>query len=302
MANLWGVDLGGTKIEGVVLDASQQVLARLRVPTEREKGYDHIIGQIRKVLALLEQETGLQPDRLGIGTPGTHDPQSDTHKNSNTTALNGQPFCHDLQKALNIPVRLANDANCFALAEARLGACQQLEVAPRMVFGVIMGTGVGGGLVIDGQVWNGHQGIAGEWGHNFLDESGGTCYCGRVGCVETMISGPALERYYARVSADQLPLTQIIARAANKIDPFAEKTVERLIKNFGRALAAVINTLDPDAIVLGGGLSNIGLLYREGYEAIQEWIFNPHLETPVLRPVLGDSAGVIGAALLWEKE
>jgi len=219
MEAIWGIDLGGTKIEGVVLPADWQrnlqqlqPLARLRIDTEADKGYMHILHQIQKLLQMLEQETGLKPARLGIGTPGTRDPVTGLMKNSNTVCLNGQPLKKDLEALLRIPVIMANDANCFALAESRLGRVALEQLQPEVVFGVIMGTGVGGGLVVRDQLIQGAQGIAGEWGHNFLDASGGPCYCGKTGCVETVISGPALERYYASLTGQHIKLKTIVQR------------------------------------------------------------------------------------------
>lgn len=304
MKPLWGIDLGGTKIEGVVIKGAQnpEVLARLRVPTEQEGGYDHIIGQIHKLIGMLEAASGVKPDRIGIGTPGTIDPPTQLMKNCNTTALNHQPLHQDLEKALNMPVLMANDANCFAVAEARFGAVAKKVPNARVVFGVILGTGVGGGVVVNGKVINGLQGIAGEWGHNFLDTSGGMCYCGRVGCVETVISGPALERYYTSISSAKLKLAEIVSRNYEGEDAAAAQTLERLIEYWGRAIAYVINILDPDAIVIGGGVGNIDLLYgEEGLASVKRHVFNPRLDTPFLKPQLGDSAGVFGAALLAEE-
>lgn len=304
MKPLWGIDLGGTKIEGVVIKGAQnpEVLARLRVPTEQDGGYDHIIGQIHKLIGMLEAASGVKPDRIGIGTPGTIDPPTQLMKNCNTTALNHQPLHQDLEKALNMPVLMANDANCFAVAEARFGAVAKKVPNARVVFGVILGTGVGGGVVVNGKVINGLQGIAGEWGHNFLDTSGGMCYCGRVGCVETVISGPALERYYTSISSAKLKLAEIVSRNYEGEDAAAAQTLERLIEYWGRAIAYVINILDPDAIVIGGGVGNIDLLYgEEGLASVKRHVFNPRLDTPFLKPQLGDSAGVFGAALLAEE-
>jgi len=304
MKPLWGIDLGGTKIEGVVIKGAQnpEVLARLRVPTEQEGGYDHIIGQIQKLIGMLESASGVKPSRIGIGTPGTIDPPTQLMKNCNTTALNHQPLHRDLEKALNMPVLMANDANCFAVAEARFGAVARKVPNAKVVFGVILGTGVGGGVVVNGKVINGLQGIAGEWGHNFLDASGGMCYCGRIGCVETVISGPALERYYAEISGAKIKLAEIVSRNYEGEDPDAAKTLERLIEYWGRAIAYVINILDPDAVVIGGGVGNIDLLYgEEGLASVRRHVFNPRLDTPFLKPQLGDSAGVFGAALLAEE-
>jgi len=300
MAPIWGIDLGGTKIEGVVLGGpnNKQVLSRLRIPTEQEHGYRHIIDQIVKLVDLLREDSGLEPARIGIGTPGANDPITQLHKNSNTTCLNGMPFRGDLEEAMGLPLRMANDANCFAIAEALMGAVREEAPGARVVFGVIMGTGVGGGVVVDGKVLNGRQGIAGEWGHNFLDDSGGPCYCGKTGCVETILSGPALERYYYQVSGERRRLHDIVERHGKGVDLHASATVERLVHFFGKGISSVINLLDPDAVVLGGGLGNIDLLYREGVDSVRDFVFNTRLDTPFLRPKLGDSAGVFGAALL----
>jgi predicted NBD/HSP70 family sugar kinase len=207
------------------------------------------------------------------------------------------PFRKDLEEALRLPVMIANDANCFALAETKLGAVASLGHHPEVVFGVIMGTGVGGGLVVHDQVIAGAQGIAGEWGHNFLDESGGPCYCGKTGCVETVISGPALQKYYASLSGRHLSMKAILEYYAQG-DAAARQTMERLIGFFGKALSVVINIVDPGAIILGGGLGNIDLLYTKGKEAVAKHVFNDRPDIVLLKPVLGDSAGVFGAALL----
>lgn len=301
MHPIWGIDMGGTKIEGVILASKEHpdVIARLRVPTEREKGYQHIINQVGLLIDQLRVASGLQPTVIGMGTPGALDPHTQTMKNSNTTVMNGQPFKKDLEAALGIPFVLANDANCFAIAETRMGVVKTAMPEARMVFGVIMGSGVGGGLVFDGQVWNGHQGIGGEWGHSFLDESGGPCYCGQVGCVETLISGPALERYYSSIAhGTTRSLREIADRHAAGSDPLATQTMERLLHFFGKGIANLINILDPDCIVLGGGVGNIDLLYSAGVEEVKKFVFNPRLDTLLLKPALGDSAGVFGAAFL----
>ncbi len=298
---IWGIDLGGTKIEGIVMRPSgttPDVIERIRIATEREKGYEHILNRIKHLLELLADKTGLKPGKIGIGTPGTLDPITGLLKNSNTTVLNGQPFKRDLEALIDIPIRIANDANCFALAEATYGAARSLDFEPQIVFGVILGTGVGGGLVVDGKVINGRQGIAGEWGHNFLDESGGPCYCGQTGCVETVISGTALERFYFSKSGISLKLPEIVARHEAGTDPAATATIERLVHFFGKAISVVIDIVDPDVVILGGGVGNISLLYDEGVEWARKFVFNNRLDTLFLRPQLGDSAGVFGAALL----
>ena len=297
---LWGIDLGGTKIEGIILESLDKPtpLIRTRVDTEASKGYDHILGQIAKLIKEMEQKSGLSPRTIGIGTPGVLDPTLLTMKNSNTTALNGKPLQKDLQALLQLPVVLANDANCFALAEAHWGVAKEEAPGARMVFGIIMGSGVGGGIVIDGKIWNGHHGIGGEWGHSFLDESGGPCYCGKVGCVETVISGPALERYYAGLTGSPLKLKEIAARHRANSDPAATQTIERLCHFFGKGVSAITNMLDPDVIVVGGGVGNMDELYTLGLEALKVFIFNNRVEVPLLKPRLGDSAGVFGAAAL----
>jgi predicted NBD/HSP70 family sugar kinase len=237
-------------------------------------------------------------DQFGQGVLGTLDRNTGGVKNANTTALNGMPFDKDLEKALGIPVKLANDANCFAVAEAHMGAVPDVLPNAEVVFGVIMGTGVGGGLVVNGKVVNGRQGIGGEWGHNHLDDSGGMCYCGKLGCVETVISGPALERYYAGLTGEKLHLREIVALADAKTDPAAIQTMDRLIHFFGKAIAVVINIIDPDVIVLGGGVGNCDRLYSDGVLEVGKHVFNTRVDTMFLRPKLGDSAGVFGAALL----
>jgi fructokinase len=297
---LWGLDLGGTKIEGVILEsiANPKPIVRTRVDTEAPKGYDHIIGQIAKLVANMENQSGLKPKALGIGTPGVSDPTLQVMKNANTTVLNGKPLKKDLEKALGLKIELANDANCFALAETHWGIVHKTAPGARMVFGIIMGTGVGGGIVMDGKIWNGRHGIGGEWGHNFLDESGGPCYCGKTGCVETVISGPATERYYKSITGEQLKLKDIVARYQAGTDPAAAKTVERLCHFFGKAVSVITNLLDPDVIVVGGGVGNIDALYNKGLQSLDEFIFNNRVEVPLLKPSLGDSAGVFGAAAL----
>lgn len=296
----WGIDLGGTKIEGVVFDdmAQLNVLARMRLPTEREKGYQHILSQIHKLVDSMATHVGIRPEIIGIGTPGTLDPQTRKLKNSNTTCLNGQYLKNDLEHHLGLPVRMANDANCFALAEAILGIVPEKVPNARVVWGIIMGTGTGSGIVVDGKVLSGLHGIGGEWGHNFLDESGGPCYCGHHGCTEMVISGPALEKYYQSLSGGRLKMPQIVERYKAGNDEAAKMTMERLLHFFGMAVARVVNIIDPDAIVIGGGLGNIDLLYTRGPYEVAKHVFNDRLVTPFLKPKLGDSAGVFGAALL----
>jgi fructokinase len=298
MNYIWGVDLGGTKIECIVLDANTgQVCIRKRIDTEAHKGYKHIISQIGLLISLVKQETGLQPQAIGFSTPGTLDPTMQTMKNCNTVCMNGKPMKKDLEELLKVRIEMANDANCFALAEATMGAAKDLQA--EIVFGVIMGTGVGGGLVVNGKVIGGKHGIGGEWGHIVLDTDGSPCYCGKAGCNETVFSGPALERYYESLSGQHLRLREIYQKHLDHTDAHATQTIDHLMTSFARAISSIINVLDPDVIVLGGGVSNIDLLYTEGVRQIENYIFNNRkVETLFLKPLLGDSAGVFGAAEL----
>lgn len=299
MKTRWGIDLGGTKIEGIIINAeTNQTISRVRVPTEGDKGYHHVLNQIEKLISKLKSESGLYPEKIGMGTPGTLDPKMDQMKNCNTTSLNGKHLQKDIQNLIGVPFTLSNDANCFAIAEVKMGIIADLMPEARVVFGVILGTGVGGGLVVEGNVIGGKQGIGGEWGHNYLDESGGLCYCGKSGCVETIISGPALEKYYTRISGNQLKMKQIVEAFRNDSDPHASKTMSRLFYYFGKAMAVVINIVDPDAIVIGGGVGNIEEIYTLGVAEVGPHIFNNRLDTMFFKPKLGDSAGVFGAAFL----
>lgn len=303
--HLWGIDMGGTKIEGAILKSKDdpEVLFRTRIPTEADQGYEHILSQVKKLIDLMVEHIGYKPTRIGFGTPGILDPKTGVMKNCNTVSMNGKPMKADLEKVLGVSVEIANDADCFALAEARHGVVKEHFPDARVVFGVIMGTGVGGGLVVDGRAIIGLQGIAGEWGHNFLDASGGNCYCGKSGCVEQVISGPALEEYYFRETGNRKPLKDIVALAESKVDPTAQKTMIRLIEFFGKAISVLINIIDPDVIVIGGGVGNIDMLYDRGVDSVKKYVFNTRLDTPIVQPMLGDSAGVFGAAfLLAEKQ
>ena len=293
----FGIDLGGTKIEGVVLGPDNAVVERRRFPTEAEGGYEHVVARIARMVDELEEASGRAARRVGVGTPGATDPPTGLLKNSNTVVLNGRPLARDLEEALDCAVRLANDANCFAVAEALMGAVPAAAPEARLVFGTIMGTGTGGGLVIDGRVWNGGQGIAGEWGHMFLDHSAGACYCGRVGCVERILAGPSVEAYYARRATDSPGLREIMERYRAG-EALAGEVIGRWLHFFAKGIANVINVLDPDVVVLGGGLTNIPELHAAGVPLVEQFLFNPRMGTRFLRPALGDSAGVFGAALL----
>jgi fructokinase len=288
-----GIDLGGTKTEIIVLGESGEQRLRRRVPTVRDN-YAATLRTLRDLVVSAETEIGCQCS-VGIGIPGITSPATGLVKNANSTWLIGQPLATDLQKLLQRPVRLANDANCFALSEAIDGAAAGADV----VFGVILGTGVGGGIVIRGQVLTGQNAIAGEWGHNPLpwpqpDEiPGPECYCGRSGCIETFLSGPGL-------SADHQHLTgQLLSAEEIAASPAGTQTLRRHAERLARALASVINLLDPDIIVLGGGLSNLESLYTDIPKLWLPYVFSDQVATRLLRNRHGDSGGVRGAAWLW---
>ena len=295
---LLGIDLGGTKIEGIVLKSKEnpEEVIRHRVDTEEEKGYSQVISNIKSLVDSIESRINHKFNKLGIGTPGTIDPETGLLKNSNSQCLNGMPIQKDLSKTLGKTILIQNDANCFALAETLLGSVKDQYPNAKNVFGIIIGTGVGGGVIIDGKTLYGSQGIGGEWGHTIVTDNGDKCYCGKRGCVETVISGRALQIYYNKISGKKLKFEEIYA--IKNSDSDAKKTLERLIKYFGKGLSNVVNIIDPEVIVLGGGLSNIDELYTEGYNELKKYVFNPTFKTPLLKPKLGDSAGVYGAALL----
>ena len=299
--NLWGIDLGGTKIEGVILRSAQdpEVLFRHRVPTGADQGYDHILDQLALLVQHLEAAAGYRAAKVGIGTPGTTIPKTGLMKNCNATVLNGKPLRADLARRLGMEVAMANDANCFALAETRLGVVKQRFPEAKVVFGIILGTGVGGGVVVNGHIIEGFHGIAGEWGHNYLSEAEGyPCFCGKKGCNESILAGPALERYYAEQSGQVLGLKEIVEQAASGSDAVATQTMRRLTNFFGLALSVVVNVLDPDVIVIGGGVGNIDAIYQAGVASVNKYVFDHQFEAPVVKPLLGDSAGVFGAAYL----
>ena len=287
-----GIDLGGTKIEGVVLDDAGRPVVRHRVATESSRGYEHIVARVAEVAAHLRREAPASAV-IGVGTPGAVSHRDGTMKNCNTTCLNGRRLREALEAAIGTAVHIENDANCFALAEASAGAAP----ARGLVFGVILGTGVGGGIVCNGAVRQGPQHIAGEWGHHCIDPAGPACYCGQRGCVERYLSGPAVEAHYAAVTGRARPLADVVAEFRSG-EPAARLVLGQFFDRFGRALANVIDILDPDVVILGGGVSNIDELYTLGQAAVARYVFNDELRTPIRRHQLGDSAGVIGAALL----
>lgn len=295
-----GIDLGGTKIEGLVLDNRGSERARLRIPTPTTS-YEDCVLAIANVVSELERQVSTRCS-VGIAHPGALSPATGLIKNANSTRLNGHPLSVDLQKALGRHVRMANDANCFAVSEATDGAA----TGGGIVFGVILGTGVGGGIVVDGRPLTGAQAIAGEWGHIPLpsprddERQGPACYCGRVGCVETWLSGPRFQEQFMGRTGRVLRATEI-AEAAESGDEEAAAHIELYCDRLARALSVVINIVDPHAIVLGGGLSRMSILYRQVPELWKRYVFSEpeHIRTRLLPPRFGDSSGVRGAAWLW---
>jgi len=288
--NRIGIDLGGTKIEGILTDENYKSITRKRIPTNQEEGYNSILESIKNLVLELVQESN---DKVSIGvcTPGALSLNSGLIKNSNTQCLIGKDLQNDLKNILNYNISIENDANCFALAEAKLGAGKNSN----LVFGVIMGTGVGGGIIIDGKIHHGRTNVAGEWGHHCLHPEGNICYCGNKGCVETYISGPALEKKWSNLTNQKQPLPEIIKSSHN---PNFSNWKKSFLDDFGLSLANVIDILDPDVIVLGGGVSNIDFLYSEGKNSIYEKVFSDIVDTPITKNELGDSAGVFGACML----
>tara|TARA_B100001013_G_scaffold334260_1_gene251808 strand:- start:237 stop:1121 length:885 start_codon:yes stop_codon:yes gene_type:complete len=290
MKNKLGIDLGGTKIEAIIIDDQFQVIDRKRIPTLRDEGYDAII---KRIIDLSKEMIGIGDisGPIGICTPGTIEATTGLLKNSNTVCLIGKPIQQDMENALGISVLMENDANCFALAESTIGAAKKYDV----VFGVILGTGCGAGIVMNKKVHRGANGIAGEWGHHTLYPDGRGCYCGNKGCTESYISGTALESEWKELTGKFSTVTDVID---NKMYEAHPEWKENFMMNFGRALSNVIDILDPDAIVLGGGLSKVDLLYTEGMQAAYKESFSEIVRTPILKNKLGDSGGVFGAAMI----
>jgi fructokinase len=298
-----GIDLGGTKIEAIALSRAGGEIGRHRVRTPRD--YARSVEAVSSLVEELERDTG-ETGTVGVGIPGTIVPRTGLVKNANSVWLNGRPLGRDLERRLGRPVRLMNDANCFALSEATDGAA----AGARVVFGVILGTGVGGGIVVDGECMSGTNLVAGEWGHNPLpwltaeESPGPPCYCGKRGCVETWLSGPGFERDHLERTGEALSSHEIV-HAAESGDPAALATLARYHDRLGRALASLVNVLDPDVVVLGGGMSNIDGLPEAAYGALRNYVFaagagEEPIATRIVRAAHGDSSGVRGAAWLWK--
>ena len=283
-----GIDLGGTKTEAVLIDENLKVINKKRIQTP-QNNYQKILDSITSLVH--EISKNVENFSIGICTPGAISKQTGLIKNSNTQCLIGKSFQEDLEQNLNQKISMENDANCFAMAEATMGAAKDFD----LVFGVILGTGVGGGIVIDKKLYPGRTNIGGEWGHHTLHREGNLCYCGKCGCVETYISGPALENQWKKLTGESKILPEIIMDLDNEN---GKKWKDKFLENFGYGLANVIDILDPDAVVLGGGLSNIDFLYTEGKESVHSKVFSDLVDTPILKNQLGDSAGVFGACML----
>ncbi len=289
-----GIDLGGTKIESILLSPCGKELYRERISTPHGNRYDGIIaavhGQIRR---MVEKIPGKEDFSIGVGIPGAVNRETGLVHNANTTCLIGKPFQADLETLCQKKVATENDADCFTLTEALQGAGKGYG----MVFGIIMGTGCGGGICINGNIWNGANGIAGEWGHFSMDPGGRPCYCGNRGCIETKISGSGIEASFFEKFGEHLQMKDIVTGFRQK-DEACRTIFNQFLDDFGRALGGLISILDPDVVVLGGGLSNIDEIYTTGVEQVKKYAFHKKIKTPILKNQLGDSSGVIGAALL----
>ena len=290
-----GIDLGGTKTEAVLLDPDNKLLKTVRTATPIKQGYESILNNISGIVSQLEKQTNGKCT-IGIGTPGSIDKDTKLLKYSNSVCLNGKPVLEDLEKLLDRPVRIENDANCFALSEAIDGSGKDYK----SVFGIIMGTGVGGGIVIDKTILNGPNGMTGEWGHTVLDPRGHACFCGLNGCIETYLSGPALIKHFTQNGGISVSRVEQILELKKNNDANAIKTLNNFYTEFAKAISKVIKFLDPDVIVLGGGLSNIETLYTTAAMQINNYFYKP-MSINLRKNTHGDSSGVRGAAYLWDK-
>jgi fructokinase len=291
-----GIDLGGTKTESLLLAPDGTVLWRQRRPTPREAGYDAMLDNLS---AMIREASSRLPHHahytIGIGIPGSIDASTGLVRNANSTCLIGHPLQKDIEQLVGQPVRVRNDADCFTMAECHSGAGRGFN----LVFGVIIGTGCGGGISFNGVVREGPHRISGEWGHTVAAPNGAPCYCGNKGCIETLISGSGVEAAFLREFGQKLSMNEIVTRARLG-EERCQKTFSRFLDDFGRCLGGLISTLDPDAVVLGGGLSNIDELYTIGAERVRHYAFHDNLQTPILKNMLGDSAGVFGAAWIGQ--
>lgn len=288
--NRIGIDVGGTKIEGILLDETYTIIEKKRIPTIQEAGYESILKFVITLIKYLENKSKI-PASIGIGIPGSISTITKKVKNSNIKCFNGNRIKDDIEKLLGKQILLDNDANCFALAEAKLGVAKNYD----FVFGVIMGTGVGGGIIINKKIHRGRNFIAGEWAHHMIQNYGKKCLCGKNDCVNAFLSGPSLEKRWFELTQEKLSLEQIVPNLSLSK---ALQWKNEFIENFGISVSNIINFLDPDVIVLGGGVSNIPILYDEGKDAVCKYVYSDYIDTPILKNQLGDSGGVYGAAML----
>ena len=288
-----GIDLGGTKTEVVLLDEDDSIVLRNRKPTPADQGYEAILNVVIELIEEARKASAGRPT-IGVGIPGIIDSETNLVLNANTTIMIGHPLQKDLESRLGQSVRIENDANCFALAEATMGAGRGFDT----IFGVIMGTGCGGAIVINGELHAGLHGIAGEWGHFSIDPGGPQCWCGNPGCIETLISGGGLQKRFKAQFNESKTVPEIVDGARQGLDR-EKQFFDRFLDDFGRALGGLISILDPDAVIMGGGLSNLDELYGPGRQRVLHYTFHKKARTPILRNELGDSAGVFGAAQLW---
>lgn len=287
-----GVDLGGTKTEAVILDQDHNEIFRKRISTSQDKGYEGLLDDIHLLYQEMCDKIDHHVHTFGIGTPGALT-KTGVMKNANIISMNGKPFVADLERKLGRRVARDNDSNCFVMAEATFGAAK----GKKIIFGAILGTGVGGGILYNGKLVSGLQSIAGEWGHTIIGSVGPKCYCGKIGCVETFISGSGVEKKYFEVTKESVPMTEIVKKFRLG-DEVAKVIMTEFFVYFGKSFSNLISILDPDIIVIGGGLSNIDEIYSIGINKVRDYIFNDELMTPIVRNKCGDSAGVLGAALL----
>ena len=300
MGPSWGIDIRGHYVEGVVLEhpAATRVLRRLRVPTEVAKGYYHVLGQVHKLVEVLCAEVGVRAERVGVAIPGHLDPVTRTLKHSGLEAFDGKPLASDLQTYLGLDVRLQGGARCMALAETRFGAVTESAPGAKAVFGVLLGERLSGGLVLNGRVYDGRQGIAGSFGHTHLDAAGGPCWCGKHGCAETLLGGPAIAAQVEQLTGR----TAAVAELFEGDDPAGleglDAVREHIVYNLARALGPVVNVLDPDCILLAGPVAADAVVFEQLPEVLKRFVHNGRLDTLVLRPKLGADAVAIGAALL----
>lgn len=298
--NLWGCDIGNAVIEGVILKSSREpeVLFHIQLPTESDQGYEHVLGRVNLLVEQLQAAAGYKASRMGVATPGTLVTRTGLLKNTNISCLEGKALAADLAVRLGMDTPVGNDANCLTLAETRVGVVAEHFPDANIVFGILMDRGIGGGLVVNGRIVRGNNGITGEWGHIYLNPSEPhPCFCGKHGCIESILSVPALERFYAEISGKPLPLLEVATRAEAG-DKAAWATLQRLTNFFGHALSILVNVLDPDVIVIGGLTSSIDRLYTDGPRVIASYVIDHHFETPVVKSKLGEIAVAVGAALL----